>query len=424
MLVVLFLVAMGLSAVFSPMREVKADDSHEPEIQTSAYDSQSVYLNADEDYTQYDSHIGIGSEPVTSMLNIEFTKDETVQDSTYTPGQGEEWHNVAKTGFNALIYDYSMAETRPTNYHKLRTTFYYHISDEVNDHPHRGLEGLATRLMVNGLEATDNAGFAFNDDESKMIGGAHAEELQYHVDIAEVATEMAKDTVENVAKEFIPYASVEEHLFELTSYLDKEKYAPDYSSEENDLFIWRDQVNDDPPVLTYNSQSDLDYRYMFFYETYNLYIPEDEDEFSIHISIADKENGGISPWDKSRQFAEYSIDLEVSDCYDCLDGSCDCGHDWDPTECPICGGPFGHCYCGGPMSLECEAFLERSEYEEYLEEGQIAPELLEALREEGIDDLDREAELSQAEEGWLIQQDSVQRYWIELAEKELRVYDI
>jgi len=44
--------------------------------------------------------------------------------------------------------------------------------------------------------------------------------------------------------------------------------------------------------------------------------------------------------------------------------------------------------------------------------------------EEGMDDLDREAELSPSEEGWLIQQDSEQRYWIELAEKELRVYDI
>ncbi len=77
-----------------------------------------------------------------------------------------------------------------------------------------------------------------------------------------------------------------------------------------------------------------------------------------------------------------------------------------------------------PTSTEYLFSLERSEYEEYLEEGQIAPELLEALREEGIDDLDREAELSPAEEGWLIQQDSEQRYWIEVTEEELRVYDI
>ena len=96
----------------------------------------------------------------------------------------------------------------------------------------------------------------------------------------------------------------------------------------------------------------------------------------------------------------------------------------DPPTCPWCGGPFGHCYCGGPMSLESESTLEQSEFEAYLEEGQIAPELLEALVEEGMDDLDREAELSPSEEGWLIQQDSEQRYWIELAEKELRVYDI
>ncbi len=92
-------------------------------------------------------------------------------------------------------------------------------------------------------------------------------------------------------------------------------------------------------------------------------------------------------------------------------------------ECPFCGGTVGQCDCG-ITSHECEACLERSEYEEYLEEGQIAPELLEALREEGIDDLDREAELSPAEEGWLIQQDSEQRYWIEVAEKELRVYSL
>ena len=77
-----------------------------------------------------------------------------------------------------------------------------------------------------------------------------------------------------------------------------------------------------------------------------------------------------------------------------------------------------------PTSTEYLFSLERSEYEEYLEEGQIAPELLEALREEGIDDLDREAELSPAEDGWLIQQDSEQRYWIEVTEKELRVYEI
>ena len=44
--------------------------------------------------------------------------------------------------------------------------------------------------------------------------------------------------------------------------------------------------------------------------------------------------------------------------------------------------------------------------------------------EEGIDDLGKEAELFPAEEGWLIQQDSEQGYWIGVAEKELRVYDI
>ena len=91
---------------------------------------------------------------------------------------------------------------------------------------------------------------------------------------------------------------------------------------------------------------------------------------------------------------DYEITAEFEEIYD---------------TCPICGGIIGHCDCG-ITSHEHEACLERSEYEEYLEEGQIAPELLEALVEEGIDDLGKEAELSQAEEGWFIEQDSEKRY--------------
>ena len=144
-------------------------------------------------------------------------------------------------------------------------------------------------------------------------------------------------------------------------------------------------------------------------------------EGEVDISATASTGWELDYWEKHGDY--YSDSYEISVEMDANSVSLDAYFTQIDEECPFCGGTVGQCDCG-ITSHECEACLERSEYEEYLEEGQIAPELLEALVEEGIDDLDREAELSPAEEGWLIQQDSDQRYWIELAEKELRVYDI
>ena len=133
-------------------------------------------------------------------------------------------------------------------------------------------------------------------------------------------------------------------------------------------------------------------------------IPEDDKWYEVEITYSIKALDRYGGWEED---PGHTIEIEVKNDEDKDSGA--------PTPPP--GGPI-------PTSTEYRFSLERSEYEEYLEEGSIAPELLESLEEEGIDDLGKEAELSPAEEGWLIQQDSEKRYWIEVTEKELRVCEI
>jgi len=65
-------------------------------------------------------------------------------------------------------------------------------------------------------------------------------------------------------------------------------------------------------------------------------------------------------------------------------------------------------------------------YEEYLNEGTIDPALKKAL-EEKFDDDDDEikayAEVSQEAGGWFVLEDDKKKYWIEIAEEELKVYN-
>jgi len=75
-----------------------------------------------------------------------------------------------------------------------------------------------------------------------------------------------------------------------------------------------------------------------------------------------------------------------------------------------------------PISPETTASLELTEYEEYLEEGPLSGELLDAFKKEGIEDLGKEAELSRAEEGWWITVEGEKEYWVYEKEEELKVY--
>ena len=91
-------------------------------------------------------------------------------------------------------------------------------------------------------------------------------------------------------------------------------------------------------------------------------------------------------------------------------------------RCPVCGGPFGECTCGGPMSTEPDATLEREEYEHHLEEGMISLELFLALSREDLEHIRMRSELTRVEEGWLITYEGEEKYGIELEEKKLAIY--
>jgi len=68
--------------------------------------------------------------------------------------------------------------------------------------------------------------------------------------------------------------------------------------------------------------------------------------------------------------------------------------------------------------------LDRSEYEEHLEEGRISRELFRALKREDKDRLGRRAELSRVEEGWQITFKGEERYRIEVTEEKLEIYAV
>ncbi|MFP4002003.1 MAG: InlB B-repeat-containing protein, partial [Thermoplasmata archaeon] len=78
---------------------------------------------------------------------------------------------------------------------------------------------------------------------------------------------------------------------------------------------------------------------------------------------------------------------------------------------------------GGPepytMELEKDQTTLRS-----FEEGPISFKLLNTLQEEGLNDLNERARLTEGEGGWWITVDGEKRYWIEVAEEKLEVYDI
>ncbi|MEF8873601.1 MAG: hypothetical protein V5A88_02895 [Candidatus Thermoplasmatota archaeon] len=82
------------------------------------------------------------------------------------------------------------------------------------------------------------------------------------------------------------------------------------------------------------------------------------------------------------------------------------------------GGPMG------PMSNEYEASLEKTAYEEPLEEGTVSPELLEVLAEEGIDDIDKDARLLETEKGWWLNAEGEKEYWLYETEEELEIYAV
>jgi len=206
----------------------------------------------------------------------------------------------------------------------LSITFFYHISDENSDHP-RDLESLATRMIADIDDSDSPAGFEHvKTGNGWYIGGTNVEQLKSNIDLKEIYSDMAKDTFENVITTVSPAAGILAHTRDMISYLDPDQYAAYYDTSGRTGYI--DRMSDQAPVLDYDSDTGFDegFRYMDFYETYTLNIPEDEEEFSISISLSDADSGGYGPWANQRSYGSYTIDFDVSDCYGCLDGSCDC----------------------------------------------------------------------------------------------------
>lgn len=327
MLVVFFLVAMGLSAFVNPVEEARADDEYVSHYtQTTSGDSTTVYLNADRDHDDDPSHIGTGFETITSNLHIEFMEQQPIYEyhEIY-----DEWYQLGLAGHSVEITNYDMAEaTDPIEdeeRREFRITLFYQLSDKYSDYDESwaDLDGLKTRILTSfdGSE-DDKAGFIHRDHDDEFIGGTNVEELQSNIDLEEVYTEMAKDTAVAIAEEIIPGAGIASHAIDMASYLDPEKYAAEYESNERRDFVDRDM--DYLTDLNFESQAgwEEDYNYIFFYETYELHIPQEVEEFTMDITMADNTP---HPWYDSLYFASYSIDFEVSDCYDCLAGTCDCG---------------------------------------------------------------------------------------------------
>ncbi|MFW6142558.1 MAG: hypothetical protein ACOC53_08390 [Candidatus Saliniplasma sp.] len=307
--------------VFIPIGEVKANDSWEEEYHNdSPTNYAKVFLNADEDYSHLGNHIGTGMQ-TTSIYNIEFAP-QTIQDFTNPIGEDLEWHDFGDVNLGVRIGNYQMNDV---NYGRsFFITLFYHISDENSDHP-RDLDSLATRIIADIDDSDGSAGFYHMAGDENYIGGTNIEQLKSNIDLKEVYSDMTKDTFENVITTVSPTAAVLAHTRDMISYLDPDQYAPFYDATDRTGFI--DRTSDQAPLLDYDSDTEFDegFRYMDFYETYLFNFPEDEEEFSISVSLSDADCGtGYSPWADQRSYGSYMIDFEVSDCYGCLDGSCDC----------------------------------------------------------------------------------------------------
>ena len=143
---------------------------------------------------------------------------------------------------------------------------------------------------------------------------------------------------------------------------------------------------------------------------------------TVQVSAYPSTDWEFSHWSGSIYSSDNPVYVEIDD-----DKYLTANFDFDPDDdyiCPICGGIIGHCGCGGINSDSHEATLEGAEYGEYLEEDTISEELLEALAEEGIDDLDEDATLSETEEGWWIIGEGEKEYWIHETEDKLEIYAV